>query len=414
MARRQQLLEDFENVKKKYDSTKNSPLKDINLDDETLFFAYEEKSGKIEMFTLQIATYPDSCLLFLESGEVKTVTGTLLSIVNNIVAGCKGDPSANIGQDYDFGGSYKSIGDDIGEDRYKLNKKLMVDIQNYKTLYGSQNIDLRLLPLLETLEIDLLLPPCDVISPSTARGWGIDPALPIVIKIPVSDLYYTDSSKPPKIEIYQKEKDIKKNLGLKSQLEGIMETFVSAKWPGKPGNTQYEVQILDEKDIATTIHKSSKKSSSGKKITSKETLKTDSEKKKTTVKRLSHTPKKSPETIRKSSEKKSPRTESTLHKKTESTTKTTEKSTGSPTSTTKKGNTKKLKSEPPETKIPDSVKKTDVEALIGMGYGRDIAIQALVMEPDLNSAATLLLEHPEKILTGGKEVVDNFEKKKIK
>jgi hypothetical protein len=107
------------------------------------------------------------------------------------------------------------------EERYLENKKLIEDVENYKKFYGEDNIILKPLILLEEVEINLLMDPLGVLDYNTAEAWGVNPSLPICIKISVSDTLYVNTNIPPSLEIWQLEGETKKKFGLKAQLESI-------------------------------------------------------------------------------------------------------------------------------------------------------------------------------------------------
>jgi poly [ADP-ribose] polymerase 6/8 len=124
------------------------------------------------------------------------------------------------------------------EERYLENKKLIEDVENYKKFYGEDNIILKPLILLEEVEINLLMDPLGVLDYNTAEAWGVNPSLPICIKISVSDTLYVNTNIPPSLEIWQLEGETKKKFGLKAQLEMIMREFVKEHWPGKKSRPQ--------------------------------------------------------------------------------------------------------------------------------------------------------------------------------
>jgi hypothetical protein len=70
-------------------------------------------------------------------------------------------------------------------DRYKKNEDLMVDLKNYEILFGPDYIRYAPIVALEQLEIEMILPPLDVITFTTAKAWGVDPETPIIVKVSI-------------------------------------------------------------------------------------------------------------------------------------------------------------------------------------------------------------------------------------
>lgn len=68
-------------------------------------------------------------------------------------------------------------------DRFKKNEDLVVDLHNYKVMFGEDTINYTPIVALEQLEIEMILPPLDLITFTTAKAWGLDPTTPIIIKV---------------------------------------------------------------------------------------------------------------------------------------------------------------------------------------------------------------------------------------
>lgn len=68
-------------------------------------------------------------------------------------------------------------------DRFKKNDELVADLTNYKVMFEEEAIRYTPIVALEQLEIEMILPPLDLITFTTAKAWGVDPSVPIIIKV---------------------------------------------------------------------------------------------------------------------------------------------------------------------------------------------------------------------------------------
>lgn len=115
------------------------------------------------------------------------VTGKLSEVVERLVNAAsktKSKLARSIGSDDDFavlGSDEDMVFEEV--DRYKKNEDLMVDLTNYKVMFGEETIRYAPIVALEQLEIEMILPPLDIITFTTAKAWGVDPSTPIIIKV---------------------------------------------------------------------------------------------------------------------------------------------------------------------------------------------------------------------------------------
>jgi hypothetical protein len=96
------------------------------------------------------------------------------------------------------------VDDYANETRWMDNDALMLDLHNYKVVYGEDSVSVRGMPLLEQVEVELKCEPLEILSTQTASAWGVDVTTPIHLRISFSDSAYLDTQKPTtQMEIYQ-------------------------------------------------------------------------------------------------------------------------------------------------------------------------------------------------------------------
>lgn len=259
MSRRKKLLADLEATQTEY-SMKGAYMKDFRLEDESLFFAYDNGKSRVE-FTLHLNDYPDSTLVFYGS-DSKSCSGNLQSIVKELLkeqntkAGIKAltqsrddisdeemeDDDEDIDEDVDEDDDDKSM-DDLDDDlkdiyeqenSYKEHEELTTEILNYKNIFGEKSVATKPMPLLETVDVEIVLPYRDLLEDSVCNAWGVDPSLPIIMRLTFSSDYFLDAQKEPKLEIFQATEvnaREKKKFKLQYQLEAILSQLIKEQWP---------------------------------------------------------------------------------------------------------------------------------------------------------------------------------------
>lgn len=244
MSNYKQILSDFAEAKLHF--VNHQTLKHLTLDKNNVAFYFND-----EAYILKLKDYPHKSLLFSDAIN-KIVTGNILSILDDIL---KEHDNSNTQSESDSDEyrdesdeSFEEINSSDDDDRYQKISQLKLDIENYEKIYGVDSYFLRPMIMIDTLEIYLKLNILDVINKNIAMAWGIDCSLPIIVKIPVSDLEYLNFSKSPKIEIFQYlENKVKQKCSLFFQLENIINTFVSEKWPNKTGIKIITKEYIDGK-----------------------------------------------------------------------------------------------------------------------------------------------------------------------
>jgi len=226
MSRRKKLMGDLEAVQAEYNK-KGSFIKDIRLEDESLFFTYESGvKNQREEFILQLNDYPDNSLLF-HGNDSKMCTGNLQSIFKDAVKECNTKfkvtaLKASVGSQEDDDDEEFEDDDDMGrgnlnasaeidmeddlkdvydqEMSYKDHEDLTLEMKNYKAIFG--DVVTRPMPLLETVDVEMQIPYKDILDESVCNAWGIDPKVPILCKMTFSSDYYLEAQREPKNGIF--------------------------------------------------------------------------------------------------------------------------------------------------------------------------------------------------------------------
>lgn len=251
MSRRKQLLDDVDIVKKKNEETENFNISDIRLDEETLYFKYDNGEDE-ENFVYHITDYPEgySMLFSGNNSDPKMCSGSLLSIIGNISK--EYNAKFGIEDDEDEDDEEGSIGSELEEGdeedfedeedeesweedyeteiSYKEHPDLTVEVANYNAIFGKGTASTRPMPLLETVDVESELIYRDILDAAVCSAWGVDFKLPIRLRITFSSDYFLDAREEPKVEFFQ-EKNSKKQFRLRYQLEAITTKFVKENWP---------------------------------------------------------------------------------------------------------------------------------------------------------------------------------------
>jgi hypothetical protein len=101
------------------------------------------------------------------------------------------------------------------------------------------------MPLLETVDVEISLPYRDLLEDSVCNAWGVDPSLPVIMRLTFSSDYFLDAQKEPKLEIFQAAEvnsREKKKFKLQYQLEAILSQIIREQWPS---NSNKKIKAIE-------------------------------------------------------------------------------------------------------------------------------------------------------------------------
>jgi len=276
MSRRKKLLADLEQAKKDFTGKETSYIKEVKLEDESVTFTFFTKKGGDIAYSLYLSEYPETCMLYAPSKDPEMVAGNINDIISQLIeANCKKlgievsnvkltkpaeEPQKKSKDNMDTDESAESDDTDVDgrsqlsdskgwrnastgsqgfedeeadENRYKENAKLVLDLDNFKSIFGEDSLQCKPMPVLETVDVEMKFLITEFLDGGAAEAWKVDPSLPIILRMPFSDLYYVETSKPTTAEFFQIRNGFEKvKFGLAYQLTSTLNSFIKKNWPG--------------------------------------------------------------------------------------------------------------------------------------------------------------------------------------
>jgi len=126
--------------------------------------------------------------------------------------------------------------DELEDHNNKNRETMMLEIENFRRMYGEEKIINCPLSMLNEEVIEIKFNISEFLEKTTAQAWGIKFDYPVIIRIMFNYFYYLEFSKMPEIEVFQIIEDSKKaSSGILKQMRGLLKSFISYHWPSKSG-----------------------------------------------------------------------------------------------------------------------------------------------------------------------------------
>ncbi|KAH3763404.1 protein mono-ADP-ribosyltransferase PARP6 [Pelomyxa schiedti] len=255
---RQKVKEDIAITRAFFDNPK-SLIRGIRLEDDDLSFSFHAPT-KILNFVLHLSEYP-ALTLYPEDGDPDHFKGTVLNALQTVNTRLCAQfnipltvstttpasppststtqvststtpvsvqpPSENSARTSHGADSDDEESFDIA--RWDSNPEFASDVAQF-IAHCSDKINIKPVPILECVDVEMNMKALDVIDWKTIQAWGGEPRLELFMKLSFHPEYYTDAPAPPKVEFFQPDGDAKPDFKMRTQLESIANNFVISNW----------------------------------------------------------------------------------------------------------------------------------------------------------------------------------------